>query len=153
MRIEMKIVHKFLEQTDIWRDTWVVGILRSFFGCFDISLSPQWKLVSNMNLSWTPPPFSIKDTTTKLYSHFSSLQGMCVHTPKIGFGTKVCHTSQIKHETYRKRPTLPAHCLPEQGLESCGREWNNNKGRILLAYLLWCEICLWEHQKILCNNR
>ena len=52
------------------------------------SLSPQWKLVSNTNLSWTPPPFSVKDTTTKLYSHCSSLQGMCAHTPKIGFWDK-----------------------------------------------------------------
>lgn len=99
---------------------------------------------------WTQPPLSIENDTTKLCNHFSSPQGMPVHTQKTV--TKLCHTSQIKHETFRKRPTLPAHCLPEWGLDSGGREWNNNKGRILLAYLLWCEICLWEHQKILCTT-
>lgn len=59
--------------------------------------------------------------------------------------TKLCRTStwSVQEDTSTASLLRPA----SGELDSCGREWNNNKGRILLAYLVWCEICLWAHEK------
>lgn len=63
------------------------------------------------------------------------------------FGTKLCHTSKITHERSRRRPAPPLGIT-----ELWPPVTQQHKGGILLAYLLWCEICLWEHQTAACTT-
>lgn len=75
----------------------------------DMKKKYQKKLVNNMNLSWTQQPSSINNKTTKLYSHFWSLRGMCVRTQRRDFWDKI-----VSHLTDKNmKRSLPAHCLPE----------------------------------------
>lgn len=88
-----------------------------------------------------------KGKTQILGSHFWSLGDVCSYSKDRSLDKTVSHLNMKRAGRYQ-------HCqltasFPSGELDSCGREWNNNKGRILLAYLVWCEICLWAHQKIL----
>ena len=86
---------------------------------------------NNMNLSWNSGAWTKEKTLQPL----SKPAGDVCSYSKDRFLGQNGVTPQITHERYKKRPTLPAHWLPERRLDSCGPEWKNNKGRIVSAYL------------------